>query len=89
MRAVASSKNKVAYVGVSLLQSCTPLVFRLHTFWENTVTDWFLQPWFRQLVYEKEKSEFKPVKLCLKIDLVSYPARAEVYLVSYEAKSLM
>ena len=22
-------------------------------------------------------SEFKPVKLCLKIDLVSYPARAE------------
>ena len=26
---------------------------------------------------EKEKSEFKPVKLCLKIDLVSYPARTE------------
>ena len=31
----------------------------------------------RQLVYEKDNSEFKPVKLCLKIDLVSYPARAE------------
>ena len=31
----------------------------------------------RQLVLEKEKSEFKPVKLRLKIDLVSYPARAE------------
>ena len=31
----------------------------------------------RQLVLEKEYSEFKPVKLCLKIDLVSYPARAE------------
>ena len=31
----------------------------------------------RQLVKEKEYSEFKPVKLCLKIDLVSYPARAE------------
>ena len=30
----------------------------------------------RQLV-EKENSEFKPVKLRLKIDLVSYPARAE------------
>ena len=30
-----------------------------------------------QLVYEKENSEFKPVKLRLKIDLVSYPARAE------------
>ncbi len=26
----------------------------------------------------KENSEFKPVKLRLKIDLVSYPARAEV-----------
>ena len=26
---------------------------------------------------EKENSEFKPVKICLKIDLVSYPARAE------------
>ena len=26
---------------------------------------------------EKEYSEFKPVKLRLKIDLVSYPARAE------------
>ena len=26
---------------------------------------------------DKENSEFKPVKLRLKIDLVSYPARAE------------
>ena len=31
----------------------------------------------RQLVQEKENSEFKPVKLRLKIDLMSYPARAE------------
>ena len=31
----------------------------------------------RQLVEEKENSELKPVKLRLKIDLVSYPARAE------------
>ena len=31
----------------------------------------------RQLVQEKENSEFKPVKFRLKIDLVSYPARAE------------
>ena len=30
-----------------------------------------------QLVYEKENSELKPVKLRLKTDLVSYPARAE------------
>ena len=31
----------------------------------------------RQLVEEKENSEFKPVKLRLKIDFVSYPAREE------------
>ena len=31
----------------------------------------------RQLVKEKENSEFKHVKLRLKIDLESYPARAE------------
>ena len=31
----------------------------------------------RQLVLEKENSEFKPVKLHLKIDLVPYPARAD------------
>ena len=30
-----------------------------------------------QLVKEKENSEFKSVKLSLKIDLVSYPARVE------------
>ena len=33
----------------------------------------------RQLVKEKENSEFKPVKLRLKIDLASYPARAEEF----------
>ena len=31
----------------------------------------------RQLVQEKENSEFKPVKLCLKIDLVSHSARSK------------
>ena len=31
----------------------------------------------RQQVHEKENSEFKPVKHCLKIDLVSYPAQVE------------
>ncbi len=31
----------------------------------------------RELVKEKEHSEFKPVKLRLKTDLVSYPARVE------------
>ena len=40
--------------------------------WVNSRTDLV-----RQLVYEKENSEFKPVKPRLQIDLVSYPARAE------------
>ena len=31
----------------------------------------------RQLVKEKENSQFKPVKLRLKIDFLSYPARVE------------
>ena len=31
----------------------------------------------RQPVYEKENSEFKPVKLRLKIDLVTHPALTE------------
>ena len=35
------------------------------------------QTGFFSLGEEKENSEFKPVKLRLKIDLVSYPARAE------------
>ncbi len=34
-------------------------------------------PLVRQLVLEKEKSDFKPVKLRLEIDLVSHPVRAE------------
>ena len=32
---------------------------------------------YGRLVQEKENSEFKPVKLRLKIVLMSYPARAE------------
>ena len=28
----------------------------------------------RQLIYKKENSKFKPALLCLKTDLVSYPA---------------
>ena len=39
--------------------------------------EWVSSALVRQLVLEKEYSEFKPVKLCLKIDLVSYPAQAE------------
>ena len=31
----------------------------------------------RQLVKEKENSEFKLIELCLKVDLVSYPLRAD------------
>ncbi len=32
---------------------------------------------FNHYAKEKENSEFKPVKLCLKTDFVSYPALAE------------
>ena len=35
----------------------------------------------RQLVKENENSEFKHIKLRLKIDLVSYPARAAVLVI--------
>ena len=45
--------------------------------WVNSRADWFSSALMRQLVLEKENFEFKPVKLHLKIDLVSYPARAE------------
>ena len=41
----------------------------------------------RKLVKEKENSEFKPVKLRLKIDLVSYPAQAEGLVNIYMASS--
>ena len=43
----------------------------------------------RHLVYEKENSEFKPVNLGLKIDLVSYPARAEGLVNMVITKSLI
>ena len=39
----------------------------------------------RQLV-EKENSEFKPVRLRFKIDLVSNPVRAEVLVNMYKEK---
>ena len=44
--------------------------------WINSRVD-YSSALVRQLVYEKENSEFKAVKLRLKIDLVSYPARTE------------
>ena len=40
----------------------------------------------RQLVLEKENSEFKPVKLRLKIDRVSYPMRAEGLVNMYKVR---
>ena len=42
--------------------------------WVNSRTDWVLQP---STSLEEENSELKPIKLRLKIDLVSYPSRAE------------
>ena len=43
--------------------------------WERSCADWVLYVW--QLAEEKEKSEFKPVELHLKIDIVLHPAQAE------------
>ena len=45
----------------------------------------------RQIDLEKENFEFRPVKLRLKIDLVSYPARAEglVNMISLKMNALM
>ena len=42
-------------------------------------------PLVRQPVLEKENSEFKSVKLCLRIDLVSHPARVEGSVNTYNA----
>ena len=44
--------------------------------WVNSKTDRVLQPWWGNSS-RRRKTEFKPVKLRLKIDLVLYPARAE------------
>ena len=44
--------------------------------WVNSRADCVLQPWWGNSS-RRRKTEFKPVKLRLKIDLVSYPARAE------------
>ena len=43
---------------------------------DNHYTTWTSRA-LQQLVKEKEYSEFKPVQVRLKIDLVSHPARAE------------
>ena len=45
--------------------------------WVNSREDWFFSLGEATSLGEGISSEFKPVKLCLKIDLVSYPARAE------------
>ena len=44
--------------------------------WVNGRTDRVLQPWWGNSS-RRRKTEFKPVKLRLKIDRVSYPARVE------------
>ena len=46
-------------------------------FWVNSCENWSLQAWYVNQCRKKEISEFKFVKLHLKIDLVSYPARGE------------
>ena len=45
--------------------------------WVNSRTNWVLQPWWGNSSKRRKNSKLKPVKLLLKIDLVSYPARGE------------
>ena len=56
--------------------------------WANSKADWVLQPWLGNQCRRK-KTEFKPVNLCLKTDLVSHPACVEglgKYIQCVEAK---
>ena len=45
--------------------------------WVNSRVDWISSALMQPRVSEKENSEFKPVKLRLKNDLMSYPVQAE------------
>ena len=45
--------------------------------WVNSRTDWVLQPWWGNYSRRRNTLNSKTVKLCLRIDLVSYPAWAE------------
>ena len=45
--------------------------------WVNSRADWFLSLGEATRLGEGNHSQFKPVKLSLKIDLVSYPARVD------------
>ena len=51
------------------------LLFSLQL-WVNGRVDWVLQPWLGNQ-FRRLKTEFKPVKRCLKIDFVSLLARVE------------
>ena len=64
-----------------------PLILFSLQLWVNSRADWFSLALVRQLVLEKENSEFKHAKLRLKIDLVSYPARAEGLVNMYICKT--
>ena len=59
----------------ALRKGMNPII--LPQLWVNSRTDWVLQPWWGNYSRRRKNSEFKPVELRLKIDLVSYPARAE------------
>ena len=49
----------------------------------NSWADWVLQPWLGNESRRKKTQNLKPVKLRLKIDLVSYPPRAEGFINIY------
>ena len=53
--------------------------------WVNSRADWFFSLGEATSLEEGKNSEFKPVELRLKIDLVSYPAQAEGLVNIYKA----
>ena len=46
------------------------------TLWVNSRADWVLSPWLNNQC-RRWKTKFKPIELCLKIDLMSHLAHAE------------
>ena len=72
---VISKTPLIVKVGMYLSPQDAVMCILSHA--DRTNIDYQSTALVRQLVQEKENSEFKPVKLRLKMDLVSYPARTE------------
>ena len=72
---VLQSRYYVHFRANTLGKGMNPL-FSLQL-WVNSRTDQVLQPWGGNQSRRRKTLNSKPVKLRLKIDIVSYPARAE------------